>query len=203
MCGQFSLDLDAFTLKDEFDLVTLPEMWEARPHIFPSQEVATIKTPNSSEVTMMRWGLIPYWAKDMEIGRRTFNARSETLLEKPSFKKPFQRQRCLIPASGFYEWQKGAGAGGKALPVHIQLKSGQPFAFAGLWDLWNKMEKPVLSCTIVTCPANHLISGFHDRMPVILPKANYREWLLSADLNALREMLKPYPGELMQLSAAA
>jgi len=203
MCGQFSLDLDAFTFKDEFDLSTLPEMWETQPHIFPLQDVAVIKAPKTGNLTMMRWGLIPYWAKDVEIGRRTFNARSETLLEKPSFKKPFQRQRCLIPATGFYEWKKGAGIGGKAVPVYIQMAAGQPFAFAGLWDQWNKSEKPVLSCTIITCAANDLIAGFHDRMPVILPKANYHEWLYGTDLDAIQEMLKPYPSELMRLSSSA
>ncbi len=203
MCGQFSLDLDAFTLKDEFDLSKLPEMWEARPHIFPLQEAAVIKAPNSGEVTMMRWGLVPYWAKDLEIGRRTFNARSETLLEKPSFKKPFQKQRCLIPATGFYEWKNGAGPGGKAVPIHIQLADGQPFAFAGLWDLWNKLQTPVMSCTIVTCGANELISSFHDRMPVILPKELYREWLYSTDLGAIQDMLRPFPSEKMCLSTAA
>jgi len=200
MCGQFSLDLDAFTLKDEFDLSKLPEAWEARPHIFPSQQVAVIKTPNTDEVSMMRWGLIPYWARDMEIGKRTFNARSETLHEKPSYKKPFQKQRCLIPATGFYEWKKGAGAGVKAEPVLIQMAADEPFAFAGLWDFWNKTEVPVLSCTIITCKANELISPFHDRMPVILPKERYHEWLFNSDQNALQKLLAPYPADKLKLS---
>lgn len=203
MCGQFALDLDAFTFKDEFNLNQLPEVWEARPHIFPAQDVAVISAPKTDELIMMRWGLIPYWAKDMEIGRHTFNARSETLHEKPSFKKPFQKQRCLIPATGFYEWKKGAGAGGKAVPVLIRMIAAKPFAFAGLWDIWNRSERPVLSCTIITCEANALISPFHDRMPVILPAERYHEWLTGSDQPALQALLAPYPPEQMELSESA
>lgn len=200
MCGQFSLDLDAFALKDEFDISEMPSVWEIRPHIFPAQPVAVIKSPDVHSVNMMNWGLIPFWAKDETFGRRTFNARSETLREKPSFRMPFQKQRCLIPATGFYEWKRKGGTQSKATPYQFQLAGNKVFAFAGLWDVWQKPEHPVFSCTIITCDANAFIQPYHDRMPVILQKEDYNTWLNSNTLDELQKLLVPFPPELMTVT---
>ncbi|MEN6435591.1 MAG: SOS response-associated peptidase [Anaerolineaceae bacterium] len=199
MCGQFSLDLDAFTIQDEFDLSEMPAEWEIRPNIFPSQMVAVIKAPEIKQISMMRWGLVPNWAKDEMIGRKMFNARSETLLEKPSFRKPFRYQRCLILANGFYEWKRAEGSKSRAIPYRFEMLSEKPFAFAGLWDVWSRKETPLQTCTIITCTPNELVKNFHDRMPVILPKESYQEWLSGHDLQNLQHMLSPFTSDLMRV----
>jgi putative SOS response-associated peptidase YedK len=199
MCGQFSLDLDAFSVQDEFGLSEMPVEWEIRQNIFPSQMVAVIKAPEIKQISMMRWGLVPSWAKDELIGKKMFNARSETLTEKPSFRKPFRYQRCLILANGFYEWKKGEDSKSHAIPYRFEMASGKPFAFAGLWDVWMKKESPLLTCTIITCNPNEMVAKFHNRMPVILPKENYQEWLTGHDLQKLQQMLVPFSSDLMKV----
>ncbi len=199
MCGQFSLDLDAFSVQDEFGLSEMPVDWEIRPNIFPSQMVAVIKAPEIRQISMMRWGLVPSWAKDESIGKKMFNARSETLTEKPSFRKPFRYQRCLILANGFYEWEKREDSESRAIPYRFELASEKPFAFAGLWDVWTKKENPLLTCTIITCAPNELVGNFHNRMPVILPKENYHEWLTGHDTLNLQQMLVPFSSDLMKV----
>ncbi len=200
MCGQFSLDLDAFALKGEFDISEMPSVWELRPHIFPSQPVAVIKAPDIHVINMMNWGLIPFWTKDATISRHTFNARSETLSEKPSFRMPFQKQRCIIPATGFYEWLRQGDTKSKATPYLFQLADKKAFAFAGLWDVWQKYEHPVYSCTIITCDANAIMQHYHDRMPVLLQKKDYHIWINSNNVLELQKLLVPYASPLMTVS---
>jgi len=145
------------------------------------------------------WGLIPSWAKDPAIGNRMINARGETLVEKPSYRTAFRRRRCLILADGFFEWKQVPGSKAK-IPMYIRLKSGEPFAFAGLWDNWNSPDgSRILSCSIITTTPNTLLESIHNRMPVILPVATYARWLEPGeqDPTSLQPLIQPYPADEM------
>jgi putative SOS response-associated peptidase YedK len=142
---------------------------------------------------------VPAWSKDPKAGPRLINARSETLATKPAFRTAFRQRRCLIPADGFYEWQKVLGAKVKQ-PFYIRLVKDRPFAFAGLWDRWHNDDGSTLeSCTIVTTEPNDVLRALHDRMPVILPNEAYGSWLdpKNDDIEQLHECLRPYPAEEM------
>ena len=146
----------------------------------------------------MRWGLIPSWAKDMSIGSRMINARAETVGEKPSFRNALRRRRCLVLADGFYEWQK---LGKQKRPMRIVMQSGEPFAFAGLWETWRDPQGDVIpSCTIITTSANDTLGPIHDRMPVILPRDLEDLWLDNSvdDPDALTSVLTPYDDDAME-----
>ena len=146
MCGRFTLGVEPVELQEAFDLSEAPVDWVLRENIAPTQPVAVLASAETRRIEYMRWGLIPSWAKDISIGSKMFNARAETIQEKPSFKTAFARRRCLIPADGFYEWQKQEK--GPSKPFRFQLKGKQPFAFAGLWELWRSPEGDELkSCT--------------------------------------------------------
>jgi putative SOS response-associated peptidase YedK len=151
---------------------------------------------------MMRWGLIPSWAKERKIAASLINARADSVADKPSFRNAFKRRRCLILADGFYEWRKGTTP---KQPFHIRKKDGEPFAFAGLWETWSGEQPPVESCTIITTDANDAVRPLHDRMPVILEPRDYARWLdlASADPGVLQEMLRPYPAEQMMTVAVS
>ena len=141
---------------------------------------------------MMKWGLIPFWAKDPSIGNRMINARAETVAEKPSFRNAFTRRRCLIVADGFFEWRK---EGKTKTPMRIILKNGEPFGFAGLWETWKSPEDELIrSCTIITTTPNEVMEPIHNRMPVILPRDAEAQWLNVSvtDTGVLRELLVPY-----------
>jgi len=149
---------------------------------------------------LLRWGLIPYWAKDRSIGPRCINAMCETLANKPAFREAFRRRRCLVPADFFYEWQKLPA--GKQ-PYAIGLAEGSPMAFAGLWERWNDPEaggQPLHTFSIITGPPNELCAPIHNRMPVILPREAWRRWLGedAADGDDLAALLRPYPAQLMR-----
>jgi putative SOS response-associated peptidase YedK len=200
MCGRFSLTADPDELRQAFPWVNLPAAGTGpRYNISPSQPVAVIANNQRDELDFFVWGLIPSWAKDPSIGDRMINARAETLAEKPSFRSAFRRRRCLIPATGFFEWQQVPGQKSKQ-PMHIRLQSGAPFAFAGLWESWSSPDGSlVLSCTIITTQPNELMAPIHNRMPVILPAAAYDAWLDPGEppASTLSALLKPYPaGEM-------
>lgn len=199
MCGRFTLTTDYDTLEERFSLkggVQLPLV--PRYNIAPTQEVLSVVNDGQGNLgEMMRWGLIPSWAKDPSIGNRMINARAETLTTKPSFRTAFKKRRCLIPADSFYEWRR---LNGSRRPMRIMLKSGEPFAFAGLYETWKDPEgQSVRSCTIITTDSNTLIQPVHDRMPVILPRDAEVAWLDPGfeDTGALLELLVPYPSEEM------
>jgi putative SOS response-associated peptidase YedK len=145
---------------------------------------------------MLKWGLLPFWAKDASISARLINARSETLSEKPAFRAAFKSRRCLIPSNGFYEWTKNKG---QKQPYLIKLTEGSLFAFAGLWEHWESKDGvDVESCTIITTHANELVQPLHDRMPVILKNKDYALWLDPiAKREILQPLLIPYPSEEM------
>lgn len=199
MCGRFTMYAKGETLAGEFGLPAPPAA-AARYNIAPSQEVAAVRAAPSGggrEISRLRWGLVPSWARDPAIGGRLINARSETVREKPSFRDAFRRRRCLIPASGFYEWMRVER--GKQ-PYYVRMRDGRLFAFAGLWERWNGPEGRVLeSCTILTTGANAVLAPIHDRMPVILDRAEYGRWLEPApgDPDRLSRLLVPFPPEEM------
>jgi putative SOS response-associated peptidase YedK len=190
-----------------FDLDVRPDrqltLFEPRYNIAPTQEILTVRADRQSgrrTAAMMRWGLIPAWTKEPVSGPPMINARAETLAEKPTFRTAFRTRRCLIPADGFYEWQKPPGGGrGKKQPYYIHRPDHAPFAFAGLWESWNSKPTPdqppltIESCTIVTTAANKALSDLHDRMPVILAPGDYLAWLDPSpqDPAALQHLLQP------------
>ena len=172
MCGRFTLRTPLHVLMRHFNLSAQTE-WQLplRYNIAPTQDIAvTIETDMGRELEMMRWGLIPSWAKDPKSIPLYFNAKSETAAEKPSFRSAMRKRRCLIPADGFYEWKK---EGKQKLPFYIRRPDEQPFAFAGLWEQWQDTR----SCTILTTAPNELMRPLHDRMPVILSPNDYDVWL--------------------------
>ena len=173
MCGRFTLTATAEDLASHFELATVPRL-APRYNIAPSQPVEVVRQQDGAQtLTPMLWGLIPSWADDPSIGNRMINARIETAAEKPAFRAAFRRRRCLIPATGFYEWTK---ANGKQ-PYHFQLPGGGLFAFAGLWETWEKEGGPIESCTILTTEANADVAPVHHRMPVVLSPSAYAVWL--------------------------
>jgi putative SOS response-associated peptidase YedK len=200
MCGRYTLSTPVEKLAGEFDISEpLPDLPPSY-NVAPSQEVAAIVAGGRGErrLELLRWGLIPAWADDPGIGSRMINARSETAAEKPSFRKAFKERRCLIPADGFYEWQKTNG--GKQ-PYHLKMRDGRLFAFAGLWESWKGDEEgEIRSCTILTTDANDLVGEVHHRMPVILPPETYDLWLDPAvrEAEQLLSVLLPYPTEDME-----
>ena len=197
MCGRFTLAVEPVELQEAFDLSEMPGDWVLRMNIAPTQPVAVLTSPAERKIDFMRWGLVPSWAKDISIGSRMFNARSETLAEKPSFRSAFTRRRCLILADGFYEWQKQAGKG-RSIPHRFQLSDKKPFAFAGLWESWHSKDGDELrTCTIITTSANTVVAPVHDRMPVILDREHCWPWLEQKDLSSLQAMLIPYPADKM------
>ena len=199
MCGRFTLTLDPGELREELDLGQIAAEVHARFNVAPTQAVAVVTEAEKRQVELFKWGLVPSWAKDPSIGSRLINARSETLAEKPSFRKAFERRRCLILADGFFEWAHAGEKTARKTPYYFHLASHRAFTFAGLWESWRAPGGEELrSCTIITCPANERIAAFHDRMPVILPEAVRWRWLdpgaKPADLSL---MLTPYPaGEI-------
>jgi putative SOS response-associated peptidase YedK len=199
MCGRFALKNPPISIQEHFHL---PEKVDLSPryNIAPSQKTAVIRhLPGEGfrRLDMLRWGLIPPWAKDMKIGYRLINARSETLDQKPSFRAAFKKRRCLVAADGFYEWQH---YGKTKQPFYIHLKKGNLFGFAGLWESWKDPDGKIIeSCTIITTSANELISQIHDRMPVILRPEQYDAWLLdSSAADTLQQFLAPYPASEME-----
>ncbi len=204
MCGRFALTIHPRLLAELFGLAVIPAEMPARYNIAPSKPVAAIVAQESSggrELWWLRWGLIPHWAKEESMGRKLINARAETVVEKPAFREAFRMRRCLIPADGFYEWQ--AAAGGKQ-PYFIHLLTRETMALAGLWERWmGPGGETVDSCTIVTTESNRMIQNIHSRMPVILEQKNYAYWLnrKNQDVEKLRQLLVPYPAEMMEMYA--
>ncbi len=198
MCGRFTLSLEPGDLQEELGLGSVPADLHPRYNVAPTQPVAVVTDPVKRDVALFHWGLVPGWAKDTSIGSKMINARSETIQEKPSFRNAFARRRCLILSDGFYEWDKVSG---KRTPYFIHLSSGKPFTFAGLWEVWHSPEGQVLnSCTIITCPANQMVSQLHERMPVILPPEKRWDWLDSKAQPAdMQKLLVPYPAAEMAM----
>ena len=207
MCGRYKLTANEKWLSFLFNLdpedVAWVNRWEvARWNIAPTQEVATIRQHSKEPkriFNLMKWGLVPSWAKDVSFGPKAINAMSETAAEKPAFREPMRHQRCLIPADGFYEWKQG---GGKVKqPYKIEMADGGVFAFAGLWDQWKASDgREIKTCTILTTQANSLLKDIHHRMPVILKPGDYDLWLDPGVTNPAKvaDLLKSFDARQMR-----
>jgi len=196
MCGRFTMvRLSDFT--DMFPWIHPPEAGvPPRYNIAPGQPVAAALNLDPPRIELVRWGLVPAWADDPTIGNRLINARAESLAHKPSFSAPLRRRRCIVPASGFYEWRREAD--GSKTPVYITAASGKPLPFAGLWDVWCAPDGSELrTCTIITVPASPLIRQVHDRMPAILPADLCRKWLSAGEAAAddMKRVLEACAGD--------
>lgn len=194
MCGRFTSYHSNSEIAKAFDLADVPRL-EPRYNIAPTHAVATILHSDSQsdrEFKWLRWGLIPHWAKEQKIGNKLINARVETVAQKPSFRSAFRHSRCLIIASGFYEWQR---AEHQKQPFYIQHIDGLPFALAGLWSTWQSPELETIdTCTIITTKANEIMQPIHQRMPVILKSDDYEKWLdpTIQQPELLQSLLQPY-----------
>jgi len=198
MCGRFTMTSPWELLRERFG-VDIPEMqYHYRYNAAPGQDLWVIPEETPNQAQLFHWGLVPFWAKDPKIGNRLINARAETVAEKPAFRTPFRKHRCLVLADGFYEWDK---KGAKRVPYRVVLKDERPFAFAGICDYWkDEKGKELKSFSIITTDANDLISRIHDRMPVILSPKDEKEWLdPELEITKAVEMLHPYPAEEMKM----
>ena len=198
MCGRYSLIADIGELAGRFEFDGDWVKFESAYNVAPTQEVVTVVGGEARRAGLMRWGLIPHWAKDTRIGARMINARAETVAEKPAFRDSLRRRRCLVLADGFYEWQR---VGGSKRPMRIVMRSGEPFAFAGLWSVWRDPDgNRIPSCAIITTAANEVLRPVHDRMPVILPRDVEEFWLDGSvdEPSALSSVLTPYHDDAME-----
>lgn len=201
MCGRF------LQLRSWSDLVRLynitassmPLNLPPRYNIAPTQDVPVVRHERQTgerELAVMRWGLVPFWAKDITVGNKMINARAETLTEKPAFRHAFRQRRCLVVADGFYEW--ATTVAGSKQPYFISVAGGEPFAFAGLWETWKSPDgERIESCTIVVTEANAVLRPIHDRMPVILDADRFDLWLdTTTPLDEAQALLRAYVGEM-------
>lgn len=200
MCGRYVLAVDPDTLQQAFDLSNVPD-FPPRFNIAPTQFSPVITNEARDEATLLRWGLIPSWSKDASIAASLINARADSAPEKPSFRSAFKRRRCLVPATGFYEWKKSEDGKSKT-PLYIQVSDTPLFAMAGLWEVWKQPDTGELikTYTILTTDANEFMQPIHTRMPVILRREDYDLWLQEDEVPAdvLRPLLKPFTAGAMK-----
>jgi putative SOS response-associated peptidase YedK len=201
MCGRYRLSRRKQILEEHFDTAPWDDDWIPRYNIAPTQQIPVVRQhPKEAirQISLMKWGLIPNWAKDPSIATGTINAKSETAATKPAFRDPFKYRRCLVPADGFYEWKR---TGAAKQPFCFEVNEGELFAFAGLWDGWKDTSGTwTKTCSILTTTPNAVTSAIHDRMPVILDRESYDLWLDPGmnDVQVLSELLKPYDARLMR-----
>lgn len=183
MCGRFTLRANLAQLGEQFFAeLAAGVTWEPRYNVPPTANVPAVRLEDGKrQLVLLKWGLIPSWAKDAKIAYSTINARSDTVATKPAFRSAFKKRRCLVLADGYVEWQK---SGKDKLPWLYEVDGGKPFAFAGLWEWWGgpSGKEPIESCTIITTDANELASNVHDRMPVILDAEDYDGWLAGEEI---------------------
>jgi len=198
MCGRFTHRLTWKQINELYGLTGAEPMeFDPRYNMAPSQRAPVIRQREDGlrEAVMMRWGLIPAWATDASIAYKTINARAETVATAPSYRAAFKTRRCIVPATGFYEWQK---TGGPKQPWLIEAIDGAPLSLAGLWERWAGGEQPVETFSIITTTPNELVATIHDRMPVILAPEDFDAWLKPEPLPAAAALLRPYPAHLMK-----
>ncbi|MCP4664326.1 MAG: SOS response-associated peptidase [bacterium] len=200
MCGRYTLT-DPGDLVEELEVESPTQELAPRYNIAPTQDAPVVRIGGEGEreLALLRWGLIPSWAKEAAIGNRMINARSETVAEKPSFRTALRRRRCGVLADGFYEWRK---TGGAKQPYHIHLTDCRPFVMAGLWERWTRGPQPIETFTIITTRANDKVSEVHGRMPVILDPRHYPLWFdpQVEDSGRLAAVLGPYDDAEMELT---
>jgi putative SOS response-associated peptidase YedK len=201
MCGRYRLSRRKQIIAEHFDAPDWQDDWSPRYNVAPTQHVPVIRQHSREpvrQISTMRWGLIPSWARDPSIAAGTINAKSETAATKPAFRDPLKSRRCLVPADGFYEWKR---TGTSKQPFCFEVREGELFAFAGLWDGWKDSSGQwVKTCTILTTTPNALAANVHDRMPVILDRDSYNLWLDPGITNVqvISALLKPYDARLMR-----
>lgn len=197
MCGRYALHHNPEVIALQFGVGMVPR-FEYRYNIAPSTSILIVKEDAEGGRTagLCRWGLIPGWARDPGIGNKLANARGETVAEKPSFRSAFKLRRCLVPASGFYEWK---AVGGRKQPFYIRPRGGDLFGLAGITELWKGPEGPVHTVSLITTEPNELIRTICDRMPVIIPTGDYGGWLAPANQDAerMKTFIRPFPADLM------
>lgn len=202
MCGRFTLHHSTQEVAERFAAQQVLFPLENRYNIAPGQAIPVIANSTLAGarwMEAMKWGLVPFWAKDAEIGNRLINARAETIAEKPAYKQALKRRRCILPSDGFYEWQ--AQSSGPRLPYHIRLRDGELFGFAGLWEEWEAPDSsPLRTCTLITVEPNELMAPIHNRMPAILRREDEDAWLDSElkDTDSIVALLKSYPAKSME-----
>ena len=194
MCGRFQLSVKGKQISERFNVEVFDEFYKPNYNCAPSQKLPVITNTEQHKLSYFKWGLIPFWAKDPRIGFKLINTRSETILEKPSFKNAFKKRRCLIPANGFYEWKKDKNK----TPYRIFLKSEAIFSMAGIWETWKDAEeRPIHSFSIITTKPNDLMESIHNRMPVILSPENEKQWLNNDDEKILKKLFIPFESAKM------
>jgi putative SOS response-associated peptidase YedK len=194
MCGRYSFAIEDELIRERFGVSVRNAVYKARYNCAPSQDLAVISTEDPAVISFYRWGLIPFWAKDPSIGNKLINARTETIIVKPSFKQAFRMRRCLVLSDGFFEWKKSNGK----TPYRVCLQDYAPFTMAGIWEKWKNQDGEVIrSFSIITTHANSLVEEIHDRMPVILKREDEKKWLSSAPEEELLGLLQPFPPERM------
>ena len=204
MCGRFTLRSNWAQIAQVFQL----ERWEEhrpRYNIAPESTIFAVRrnlVSGSNELVPLRWGLIPSWSKDPTIARKLINARGETVAEKPSFRTSFKKRRCLVPATGYYEWKvlpESLPTKKLKQPMYFTVKKGEPFSFAGLWDSWERFDgKRIVTYTIITTEPNEFAAEVHNGMPVILPQKDEELWL-EGDVAEVSGLLKAFPGKDMSV----
>ena len=211
MCGRMVQKTPLAEIRVLFETVNPVPNMAANYNGAPTQNLAVVRLDPDGRrsLDLLRWGLIPFWAKDKAIGPRLINAMAETVAAKPAFRDAFRRRRCLVPVDFFYEWQKtgrGKQPGGKQ-PYAIGLADSVPMALAGLWERWTDPQDgaPLHSFAVITGPPNELLAPIHNRMPVILPREVWRRWLGEerAEAGDLQALLRPYPAEQMRAHKVA
>ena len=200
MCGRFTLFTDIEEIKERFDIQgSFDEEYQFSYNIAPSQSVLSVINDGvRNRLGYLRWGLIPFWAKDEKVGYKMINARAETIAEKASFRNAYKKKRCLIIADSFYEWKKTPE---RKIPMRIKLKNHAPFGMAGLWESWKSPEGiSIYSCSVITTVPNELMTSIHDRMPVILKPEDEKDWLNPSinDPAYLQQYLKSFDSEQME-----
>ncbi|MEM7337525.1 MAG: SOS response-associated peptidase [Actinomycetota bacterium] len=211
MCGRFVAASPPDELARYFEAGPPDNSLDADFNVAPTNEVYVVRASDGHrQLSSMRWGLVPFWAKDRKVGSKMINARSETIFEKPAYRRAIQRRRCLIPADGFYEWAKVAGHKRKQ-PYYIHRSDGEPIVFAGLWERWSPPEDSddplgpdgvLETCTILTCSPNETMAEIHNRMPVLLAPGDWDEWLAPREADEVPELsslLVPAPDGLLTL----
>jgi putative SOS response-associated peptidase YedK len=210
MCGRFVSASAPDELARYFGAAFDADELEASYNVAPTNEVYAVRAREGERrLATLRWGLVPFWAKDLKIGSKMINARAETVADKPAFRKAYRKYRCLIPADGFYEWAKTSGSTTKQ-PYFIHRTDGEPIVFAGLWERWrprlddgktiDESADVVESCTILTCAPNTTMAAIHDRMPVLLAPSVWDDWLSpDSDLDLVSGLMRPAPDDLLTL----
>lgn len=212
MCGRYAATKDPATLTQEFDATDATE-GHAPPvdhNVAPTKKVVAVverhprdangevllEKPATRQLRVMRWGLVPFWAKDVSIGSKMINTRAETASSKPAFRKALARHRCLLPADGWFEWQRGAGPKGQKQPYFMTPQDGSSVAFAAIWETWRDPKQPdaetLVTCSVITTDAVGRLAEIHDRMPLILPRQRWERWL-DPDSTDVKDLLAPPP----------